>query len=104
MIPAHIEHTFRALDRIERRDSPASTDTANKPYMTSHGQEDTPHAGLGSVEAGTLYPVTCGERYYNAANQILEDESHIWTRENCNELGALIEQWISDARDNREPR
>lgn len=49
MIPAHIEHTFRALDRIER----PSTDTAYKPYVISHGQEDATHAGLGSVEAGT---------------------------------------------------
>lgn len=47
MIPAHIEHTFRALDRIER----PSAGTANK--SLSHGQKDET-AGLGSVEAGPI--------------------------------------------------
>ena len=47
MIPAHIEHTFRALDRIER----PSAGTANK--SLSHGQKDAT-AGLGSVEAGPI--------------------------------------------------
>lgn len=49
-IPAHIEHTFRALERIER----PSTDTARKSYVTSQSQEDATHAGLGSVEAGPI--------------------------------------------------
>jgi hypothetical protein len=47
VIPAHIEHTFRALDRIER----PSAGTANK--SLSHGQKDAT-AGLGSVEAGPI--------------------------------------------------
>jgi hypothetical protein len=47
MIPAHIEHVFKALEPR----SPASADTANK--SLSHGQKDVHHAGLGSVEAGT---------------------------------------------------
>lgn len=47
MIPAHIEHTFSALDRIER----PSAGTANK--SLSHGQKDAT-AGLGSVEAGPI--------------------------------------------------
>lgn len=51
-IPAHIEHTFKALLMIERACSPASADTAHKSYVTSQGQKDVPHAGLGSVEAG----------------------------------------------------
>lgn len=49
MIPAHIEHTSRALDRIER----PSTDTARKAYVISQGQEDATNAGLGSVATGT---------------------------------------------------
>jgi hypothetical protein len=47
VIPAHIEHLFSALDRIER----PSTGTANK--SLSHGQKDET-AGLGSVEAGPI--------------------------------------------------
>jgi hypothetical protein len=47
VIPAHIEHTFSALDRIER----PSAGTANK--SLSHGQKDAT-AGLGSVEAGPI--------------------------------------------------
>jgi hypothetical protein len=93
---------FSALE--QRQHSPASAATVDKSSVISHDKNEAPTAGIGTADAGTLYPVTCGERYYNAANQILENESHIWTRENCNELGALIEQWISDARDNREPR
>jgi hypothetical protein len=54
--------------------------------------------------AGVVYPVTCGARYYDAANQILENESHIWTHENCNELGAHIQQWVERTHDNWEPR
>jgi hypothetical protein len=41
-------HTLSIVDR-----SPTSTDTARKSCMTSQGQKDVPHAGLGSVEAGT---------------------------------------------------
>lgn len=67
MIPAHIEHVFKALDdnRPPRNlrtypsvpqadESPTCTDTARKSYMTSQGQEHAPHAGLGSVEAGPI--------------------------------------------------
>lgn len=79
-----------------------SADTANKPL--SHGQKDVPTASLGSVEAGLPYPVTCRARYYDAASRILEEEGQLLTHDNTNELGALIEQWINDARDNWEPR
>jgi hypothetical protein len=48
--------------------------------------------------------VTCRARYYEAASRILEEEGQLFTHENSNELGALLEQWINDARDNWEPR
>lgn len=94
-----IDHAARALDR-----SPGSADTAHKSYMTSQGQKDLPHAGLGSVEAGTLYPVSCRARYYEAASKILEDELRLFTNDNTNELGLLIEQWLEKKRENWEPR
>lgn len=46
-----LDIAFSALER--RKDPPTSTDTAHKSYVISQGQEDTPHAGLGSVEAST---------------------------------------------------
>jgi len=68
------------------------------------GESDGATAGLGAAKASLPSPVTCRARYYDAASRILEDELQLFTHENCNELGALIEQWINDARDNWEPR
>lgn len=64
----------------------------------------TPTAGTAGV--GVFYPVTCEPRFYDAASKILEDQTapNLFTHDNCNELGALIQQWISDARDSWEPR
>jgi hypothetical protein len=53
-IPAHIEHTFKALVMIERACSPTSAATANK--SLSHGQKDAPTAGIGTADAGL--PIT----------------------------------------------
>lgn len=64
----------------------------------------SPTAGIGTADAGIPYPVTCRARYYDAASRILQEEGQLFTHDNCNELGALIEQWINDARDNWEPR
>lgn len=77
--------------------SPASTDTANK--SLPHGQEDVPHAGLGSVETGTSYFVTCRARYYDAASRILEDELGMHTHANADELGHVIQKWIEETRE-----
>lgn len=96
-----LEHTMLGIDRI-LNGSPASADTANK--SLSHGQKDVPTASLGSVEAGLPYKLECRARYYDAASRILEEEGQLCTHDNTNELGALIEQWINDARDNWEPR
>jgi hypothetical protein len=65
-----------------------------------------PPADCGPATVGVLYPVTCEPRFYDAASRILEDEGPLAgnPHDNCNELGALIQQWISDARENWEPR
>lgn len=49
-------------------------------------------------------PLACEDRYYEAASKILEDDDQLFSHANCNELGALIQQWIADARENWEPR
>lgn len=122
-----LEHTMLGIDRI-LNGPPACTDTARKSYVTSQSQEHVPHAGLGSVEAGTSakckscgaplhalydsctqcltaqvseYPVTCRARYYDAASRILEDELGLLSHANANELGAVIEQWIEQKREER---
>jgi hypothetical protein len=101
MIPAHIEHVFKALDRIEQR-SPASAATVDKPL--SHDKNDAPHADTGTAGVGALDPVTCRARYYDAASRILEEEGQLLSHDNADELGHVIERWIEETRDNWEPR
>jgi hypothetical protein len=87
--------------------SPTSSDPQsprNRISSAPAGESDGATAGLGAAKASLPYPVTCRARYYDAASRILEDELQLFTHDNCNELGALIEQWINDARDNWEPR
>lgn len=96
-----LEHTMLGIDRI-LNGSLASADTAGK--SSSHSQKDVPPPGLGSVEAGSSYPVTCRARYYDAASTILEEEGQLFNHANANELGAVIEQWIATKRNNWEPR
>lgn len=99
-----LEHTMLGVDRI-LNGSPTCTDTARKPYMTSQGQEHAPQAGLGSVEAGSpRQQVTCRARYYDAASRILEDELPLFTHDNADELGHVIQKWIEETRNNWEPR
>jgi hypothetical protein len=93
----------RALAYYHAHKSPTSADTP-EPLLASLRQKDVPHAGLGSVEAGIPYPVACRARYYEAASRILEEEGRLFTHDNSNELGALIEQWINDARNDWGPR
>lgn len=50
------------------------------------------------------YEVKCHYCYYDAASDLLEDEPGLFTHDNCNELGQLIQQWIERKRDNYEPR
>lgn len=99
MIPAHIEHVFRALDRIERREPQQPM-----PGSPALVEGSSPTAGIGTADAGLLYPVTCRARYYDAASKVLEDELRLFTHDNANELGALIEQWIEKKRKNEAPR
>lgn len=102
-IPAHIEHTFKALVMIERACSPTSAATVCKP-LSQDKNEVSPTAGIGTADAGPSYPVTCRAHYYAAATTILEDELRLLTHENADELGLLIEQWIERKRANWEPR
>jgi hypothetical protein len=64
----------------------------------------SPTADARTAGVGSLYPVTCRARYYDAASTILEDELRLFTHDNANELGAVIEQWIERKRANWEPR
>jgi len=99
MIPAHIEHTFKAIDRI--------LNPGPQQPMPGHPalvERPSPAADTGTAGVSDPYPVTCRARYYEAASRILEEEGQLFTHENSNELGALLEQWINDARDNWEPR
>lgn len=50
------------------------------------------------------YPVTCEEKFYNVASELLEDECGIGTHDDCNELGQVIQDWIKSKRDNWEPK
>lgn len=108
-------HVFHALEERQPRnlrtypsvpqadDSPTSAVTAHESQQAQR-QKDVPTADPGTAGVGILYPVTCRARYYDAASRILEEEGQLFTHDNTNELGALIEQWINDARDNWEPR
>lgn len=93
-----IGHAMTALNR-----SHASADTAHESQQAQR-QKDVSHAGLGSVEAGTLYPVTCRARYYDAASKVLEDEPNLFTHDNADELGHVIQKWIEEANNNSGPR
>lgn len=110
MIPAHIEHTFKAIDRILNGSSAIpSSEVAGtgRHSLRETGPEvlgGFPPADCGPATVGVLYPVTCAAHFYDAASRILEEEGHLFTHDNCNELGAHIEQWIEKARSNWEPR
>lgn len=64
----------------------------------------SPTAGIGTADAGSLYPVTCRARYYDAASRILEEEGPLFTHDNADELGHVIQKWIEETRNNWEPR
>ena len=49
MIPAHIEHVFKALDRIERRE-PQQPMPGNPALV----EGSSPTAGIGTADAGTF--------------------------------------------------
>jgi hypothetical protein len=105
MIPAHIEHTFKAIDRIFDGSSKRTAATEPRPRVgIAQEGSSSPCADLGTAEVSVLYPVTCHAHFYDWASKILEEEGQLFTHDNCNELGALIQQWIHDARDNWEPR
>lgn len=95
------------IDLIDHAMRPVSSTEPQQPrnrFSFAPVEGSSPTAGIGTADAGIPYPVTCRARYYDAASRILQEEGQLFTHDNCNELGALIEQWINDARDNWEPR
>ena len=97
-----INHVMRALEKTFTSAIPTSAATACK--SSSQGQKDVPTADLGTAGVGSLYPVTCRARYYDAASRILEEEGQLFTHDNADELGHVIEKWIEETRANWEPR
>lgn len=107
-IPAHIEHAFRdhtlrAMDKLTSA-IPRAAATGRHSQDETGPEGSSPHADTGTAGVGVLYPVACRARFYDAASRILEDELHMFSHENCNELGALIQQWIERKHNNWEPR
>jgi hypothetical protein len=97
-----INHIFRSLEKHFTSATPTSAATVCK--SLSQDKNEAPTAGIGTADAGTPYPVTCRARYYDAASKVLEDELRLFSHENANELGAVIEQWIERKRENLDPR
>lgn len=102
-----LEHTMLGIDRI-LNGSPSSSDGQHGRKSALSGaqhelSEGDSQAGSGTAGAGISYPVTCRARYYDAASRILEDELHLFTHANADELGLVIEQWIEKKRENWEP-
>lgn len=89
------------LAHVTGSESPTSAATACK--SSSQGQKDV-STDPRTAGVGALYPVTCRERYYEAASRILEEEGQIWTHDNADELGHVIQKWIEETRNNWEPR
>lgn len=99
-------NTFELLDiaftALDKR-SPGSAATA--PECNRAGQErPSTTADIGTADVSNLYPVTCAARYYDAASRILEDEPRMFTHDNADELGHVIQRWIEETRNNWEPR
>lgn len=102
-----LDVAFSALDH--RKQSPSSSGGQHgRKSALSGAQHERPEedsqAGSRTAGAGSSKQVTCRARYYEAASKILEDELHLFTHENADELGLLIEQWVERKRDNWEPR
>lgn len=99
-----LDATNFALDRIF--DSSKRAAATREPSSFAPAEGSSPAADTGTAGVGDLYPVTCEERYYDAASRILEDEGRLAgnPHDNANELGALIEAWIHRARNNWVPR
>jgi hypothetical protein len=95
MIPAHIEHTFKAIDRI--------LNPGPQQPMPGHPalvERSSPAADTGTAGVSDLYPVTCRARYYDAASRILEEEGRLHRHACADELGHVIEAWIERKRNN----
>ena len=96
-----LEHTMLGIDRILNGSPEPQQPMPGSPALV---EGSSPTAGPGTAGAGTLYPVTCRARYYDAASKILEDELGLHTHDNADELGHVIQKWIEETRENWEPR
>lgn len=97
---------IHALDRIYRAFDQRDPRGPQQPMCRYPDlvEGPSPAADSGTAGVGILYPVTCAARYYDAASKILEDEPNLFTHENADELGHVIQKWIEETRDNWEPR
>lgn len=103
-----LEHTMLGIERI-LNGSPSSSDGQHGRKSAVCGaqqelSEGDSQAGSGTAGAGSLYPVTCRARYYDAASRILEEEGQLFRHANADELGHVIQQWIEQKRNNLVPR
>ena len=91
MIPAHLEHVFKALTPKEPQ-QPRN----RKSFAPVEGSSPCDDAGTAGVV--DLYPVTCRARYYDAASRILEEEPRMHRHAYADELGHVIQKWIEEKR------
>jgi len=95
-------HTMLGIDRILNGSSKGSQQPM--PGSPALVEGPSPTADARTAGVGIPYPVTCRARYYDAASRVLEDELNLFSHDNANELGQVIEQWIAKKRENWEPR
>ena len=97
-----LEHTMLGIDRILNGSSKGPQQPM--PGSPALVERPSPTAGIGTADAGTSYPVTCRARYYDAASRILEEEGQLFTHDNADELGHVIQKWLEETHNNWEPR
>lgn len=98
-----MNHVFQSLEKHFPSATPRGPQQP-MPGIPALVEGPSPTADAGTAGVGSLYPVTCRARYYDAASTILEDEMRLFNHANANELGSLIEQWIESKRGNLGPR
>lgn len=104
-----IQWIDHVMTPVSQRDPSSTGGQHGRKSAQSGAQIELPAEGStqpapGLQEPAFPAPLACEDRYYEAASTILEDDDQLFSHDNCNELGALIQQWIEDARENWEPR
>jgi hypothetical protein len=83
----------------------------NAPASQANGFTGSEHTSQPVTElaapGASEYPVTCDEKCYDLASAFLEDHSHLFSHNNTEVLGGVIQkaidEWIADANDNYDP-